>query len=137
MEFKKIVCSLLLVLMSLIAAVPAFATTTQQVISLPANQVWAMAGSDNRSMAYSYVYARNHSVYPKVGIDFYSTIRCRVLSANELILNQNGYYSLEETQTTYTHIDLRQGYLEYNKVYFEFCGNTNSAANAVVSYSGN
>ena len=114
------------------------AVTFNQVISLPAGQVWVTAGSDMRSGEYSYVKAKNHSVYPTSGIDFFKVIQCRITTINGALLCDSSYYRLNEVNNegydNFTKIDIREGYLNTERVYFQFRGNTNEGANAVVSY---
>lgn len=136
MSIKKrsMVCTVLLLAMFFAMCIPAMAATYNQVISLPANKAWTTAGSDARSGAYSYVKVRNHSVYPSSGADFFGLIRCKITNESGTLLCNDNYYTLDEGASTYTQISIREGYLNTEDVYFNFCGNTNSAAKAVVSY---
>ncbi len=134
MSIKKrsMVCTILLLAMFVVMCIPAMAAYNQ-VISLPANQVWMTAGNDDRSGAYSYVKVKNHSVYPASGNDSFSVIQCKITTSNGTLLCNNSYYRLEEGDG-YTQIDIREGYLNTETVYFKFRGNADKSAKAVVSY---
>ena len=131
---RCMVCSILLFAMFVALSVPALAATTQQVISLPADQSWVCAGSDTRSTSYSYTHARNHSVYPTSGVDLFSTIQCRITSPVGTTISSPS--SLKEKAVDYTKVYIWDGYLHYSTVFFNFRGNTDFAANAIVSYDG-
>lgn len=135
MSIKKrsMVCTVLLLAMFVAMCIPAMAASNQ-VISLPANQVWTTAGSDARSGAYSYVNVRNHSVYPASGNDSFSVIQCKITTSSGTLLCNDSYYRLDEGDSGYTRIDIREGYLNTETVYFKFRGNTDKSAKAVVSY---
>lgn len=127
--------SLVVVLaMSIVMALPVFAATeqTEQTIHLPKEKSWVTAGELERSGSFSTVKARCHSVYPDGGTDFYSTIQCRVLNSDGDAITEN--ISLKEKSTDYTRIQIKEGYLNADLVTFQFRGNSNAAANAVVSY---
>lgn len=128
------VCTVLLLAMFVAMCIPAMAASYNQVISLPANQAWTTAGSDDRSGAYSYVKVRNHSVYPASGNDSFSKIQCKITTSSGTLLCNDSYYKLDEGDSGYTQIDIREGYLNTETVYFKFRGNTDKSAKAVVSY---
>lgn len=131
---RCLVCSILLLAMFVALCIPVLAASTQRVISLPADQSWVSAGSDTRSTSHSYTYARNHSVYPTSGVDLFSTIQCRLTSPGGTTISST--YSLKEGADAYTEVYILDGYLHYTTVFFNFRGNSDYAANAVVSYDG-
>lgn len=136
MSIKKrsMVCTVLLLAMFVAMCIPAMAASYNQVISLPANQVWMTAGNDDRSGAYSYVKAQNHSVYPTSGDDTFSVIQCKITDSSGTLLCSSSSYKLEEGTGSYTKIYIREGYLDTDTVYFKFRGNKDYSAKAVVSY---
>jgi len=132
----RVTLSILAVIATLaMSCIPALASTSNQVIYLPANQVWTLAGTDSRSKAYSYVKARNNSVYPASGIDNFQTIQCKATTNDGSVMTTKNYYQLSETSSDYTSMYVMDGYLNYNTTYFYFRGNTADSAYAVVSYN--
>ena len=130
---RRMVCFILLLALFITLCIPAMAVTNQ-VISIPANQKWMTAGSDARSGYYSYVNVLNHSVYPTSGADFFGIIQCKITTMSGTLLCEKNYYSLQEGADTYTQIRIREGYLNTEMVYFNFRGNSNYEATAIVSY---
>lgn len=133
---KWLVNCILLVTLIIISSFSCIATTRQS-IHIPSNQVWTTAGSETRTGAYSYVYARNHSVYPNSGTDTFTTIQCKIENSSGTRVCSSNLYYLKETSNSNTKISLREGYLNTQTVYFKFRGNSNSSAYAIVSYYGN
>lgn len=117
--------------------VSASAVTTQN-ISLQANYKWTSSYSANRTGYFYDVGARCDSVYPKSGIDMFSKIRCRVVDSTGILIMENyeEYAVLDESDDAYTNFILKNGWLNTTTVYFQFCGNSSSAADAVVTYIG-
>lgn len=132
---RCIIGTLLLVVMLVALAVPAFATT--RVLSLPSGQAWASTPLETRSGSYSYVLAQNESVYPNAGQDQYELIHCRILNSSGTRICTKEYEVLDETNSGLSRIELRQGYLHYTSIEFEFRGNSANAARAVVTYYPN
>lgn len=110
--------------------------SNNQVIIIPANQKWTTAGNETRTGNYSYVRARNDSVYPVSGTDNFAIIQCKITNSNGTLLCNKEYYKLDETADSATKISIREGYLTTKKIYFKFRGNTEKPAKAVVSYWG-
>ncbi|MCX4372157.1 MAG: hypothetical protein OSJ58_10070 [Dysosmobacter sp.] len=132
------VCVMLLMLTA--SCLPVFAamqSSSDTIVYLPPNQVWSKGYGASHDANYSRVGARCLSVYPtNSGPDLFSAIRCKVVDTLDITISKNAYVILNETVSAYTPISLAEGYLNTNYVYFKFCGNTNSNANAVVSYIG-
>lgn len=106
-------------------------------ITLAANQAWTKKYSASRSKQNSNVLARCHSVYPRYGgTDNFEKIQCRIVDGTGTQMCYE-VVKLSETATSNTSIPIRNGFLNVSTVYFQFRGNSNSAANAVVSYYGN
>lgn len=133
---KKMLSIVAVLAMIFVLAIPAFAVD-QQVIKIPASQTWTTAGSCSRTTNYTYIYARCHSVYPDSGADFFGKVQCRVRNSNATVISEKEYVVLDEGADSFTQIDLKQGYLSATSVYVQFRGNTDKAANAVVSYYSN
>lgn len=131
---RSIICTILLIAMFVAICIPAMAASNK-VISLPANKTWKLAGTETRSGDYSYVTARNHSVYPSSGTDLFGMIQFKITNSDGTLICNSDYYTLDETATASSIIYVREGYLNTEDVRFYFRGNTNLAATAVVSYN--
>jgi hypothetical protein len=106
-----------------------------QTIYLPPNQAWTTAGSGNRSGNFSFVIARTHAVYPVGGADHFTKCQCKITNTSGTTICKSSYYTLYETSGSYTHIPIKEGYLNTTTVKFKFRGNTSDDAYANVSYS--
>lgn len=106
------------------------------VVYLPANQLWSGSYSVSRSGAYGYVSVECNSVYPLSGEDNFTQIQACVVSNSNMLLMDDPFVRLTEGAGM-TQIKIKEGYLNYKTVYFKFRGNSSSAANTVVSYTGN
>lgn len=133
---RCLVGTLLLLTMLIAFAVPALAVSNQ-VLSLPSGQVWTSGSSISRTGNYSYAFARNHSVYPYSGTDQYELIQCRIVNSSGTRISEEPYVPLSETAGSYSLVYLREGYLGYKTILFQFRGNSTNAAYAVVSYYSN
>ncbi len=105
-------------------------------IYIEPNQNWSSDSdnTDSRSGQYSTVYARNHAVRPLSGTDNFQTIQCQVTNGYDTKISN--VYSLNEASSSNTSIQIKEGYLNCTFVGFEFKGNTNADAWAIVSYDG-
>ena len=121
--------------MALFVGMPVFASGSQ-TISIPKNQNWTSKYSDSRSKSYSYVSAGCESVYPSTGDDNFKKIQVRVVTSQGMLIMNDSYKVLEEGKGV-SEIDVKEGYLGLEQVSFQFRGNSNSAAKAVVNYDGN
>ena len=130
---RCLVGTILLLAMLIAFAVPALAVSNH-VISLPSGQTWTSGNSITRSGNYSYAYARNHSVYPYSGTDQYELIQCRIVNSAGTRISEETYVTLSETAGSSTPVYLREGYLSYKTIVFQFRGNSTNAAYTVVSY---
>jgi hypothetical protein len=120
-----------------IISLPTFAAENVYVY-LPINQVWSDRNEtqDSRTGNYNTVSARCHSVYPDTGTDNYSHIQVRVVNAYGTLISNDPYLVLNEGSASPSYLSIKEGYLGLTQVYFQFRGNTNASANAIVSYSG-
>lgn len=125
--------TLILIVMLLSFVVPAFAAS-YEVITLPTGQEWATTEPITRTLNYSYALARNHSVFPYSGTDQYELIQCRIVNSAGTCISADSYTILDETDDRFTSVYIRQGYLSYSTIVFEFRGNSSNPATAVVSY---
>jgi len=131
---KRLFTSFVVFIMMLVMAIPVFASAYQQTITLPANQVWVQAGDIDRSGDFSYIRAKCHSVFPGSGLDLFYTIQCRLVNSSGTEVSNA--YSLDERDSDYTNIYIKEGYLSTSPVYVQFRGNSNAKAYATVSYYG-
>ena len=115
--------------MAFVMALPAFAADNK-TIYLPEKMSWMTAGTEARNYC-DFPTVRCHSVYPESGLDLFSTIRCR-LKRDSVVISD--IVHLSERSPDYTTITLKEGYEHVNSVTFQFSGNSNAAAYAVVSY---
>lgn len=113
-----------------------FAAVAEKDIFINPDQLWSADydNTDSRSGAYSTVYARNHAVRPTSGLDFFGTIQCQVTNGYDTVIS--ALYTLSESASDNTSIQLREGYLDCTFVGFEFRGNSSAEAYATVSYDG-
>lgn len=134
MKKQKLIPCIVALAIAFITSIPVFASTT--TISLSKDQAWTKNYNDTRSKDYSYVTARCHSVYPASGTDNFEKIQVRILNSSNTVIMDNDYVTLSETASTGTEISIKEGYLGVSSVNFQFRGNTDKAASAVVSYDG-
>ena len=118
------------------ACAPAFAQGAH-LVEIPANQVWTPGGSEPHDTGYSHAGARIVSVSPLSGIDLFANVRCRILNSSGTVIlkNTNGYQVLSEGPST-TPLPIKNGYYNTSTVYFQYSGNSNAAAYAVVQNYG-
>lgn len=91
--------------------------------------------TETRSGAYSYVLARNESVFPDSGKDEYELIQCRVLNSIGEVISSGLYVTLDEKDSGSTKIYIREGYMNNTSIVFQFRGNSDVAAKTVVTYN--
>ena len=109
---KKLITLIIALAMAFVMALPAFAADNK-TIYLPEKMSWMTAGTE----------ARNYCDFP--------TVRCR-LKRDSVVISD--IVHLSERSPDYTTITLKEGYEHVNSVTFQFSGNSNAAAYAVVSY---
>ena len=120
----------------LIASFAPMANAVITTIAIPANQVWTSGYGAPRSLEYSYAGARCIAVYPLQGIDNFRKIQCALFTRNSVNIGFASYYVLTEGATVYTPVKIKEGYLDETVTLFKFRGNSNSAAEARVDYTG-
>ena len=104
--------------------------------------IWAYSWSEcdankvSRTGNSAYAYARNHAVFPdNGGTDNYKKIQCRIVNDYDLQISNTTI--LNETSTKNTNIKIYDGYLNMKTANFEFKGNSDKNAIAIVSYGSN
>lgn len=133
--YKKIVSAIVVAVMIVLTLVPSFAAS-HKTVYLMSNQYWTKASGENHDPNYKNCGAMCHSVAPYSGSDVFHTIQSRVTNTYAETISVKNYYLLNEGATNYTKIEIKDGYLNTKVVYFQFRGNSNSQAIAVVSYTG-
>lgn len=132
---EKVFAAIAVLGVSAMTCVPVFAGTVN--VNLKANQAWSNKYSVSRTGNYSYVSARCKSVYPSSGEDNFKYIQTRIVNSSGTLLMDDDYVKLNEEDANATHIYIKNGYLNISTVNFEFRGNTDKAASAVVGIDGN
>lgn len=135
-KMRKMFANAFLLMMLCANGIVGFASSGEVSIYISPNQVWTSQSdnTDSRSGAYSTVYARNHAVRPTSGTDNFAKIQTRVTNGYGTVISDT--YTLSESATSSTSITIKEGYLASKLVGFQFRGNTNKEAYAIVSYDG-
>ena len=137
MKLKRILITALVVTVLLaVTAMPIYATTSNKVLYLQSNQYWTQGFGEAHDINYYYCGARCHSVYPPSGTDTYTRIDCKVTNTYNVVVTVAPYYTLNESASGYSYLQIKNGYLGTATVYFAFRGHTNADAYAVVSFTG-
>lgn len=132
---RRIVTAIVLAAMVLATCIPVF-SVSEQLIYLPANQIWTKGYGVSHNIAYSYAGAKCHSVYPISGVDDFKRIQCRLSNTLDEVITYASYYVIVEGDSNYTAMRIKEGMLDTQTVFFKFRGNSSAQANAVVSYTG-
>ncbi len=113
------------------------AGTYEVPIYILPNQVWSgdYEHTDSHDPKNEYVYARNHTVYPESGKDNFSRIQVQVTNGFDLLISD--VVILNEADSDMTSIRLYDRWSDTTFVGFEFRGNSDKEAYAIVSYDGN
>lgn len=136
-KIKKIlVVKMLLVFLFFMSEIISLAASGEVSIYISPNRVWTSQSdnTDSRSGAYSTVYARNHAVRPTSGTDNFAKLQTRVTNGYGTVISAT--YTLDEGATSSTSIAIKEGYLDSKLVGFQFRGNSDKEAYAIVSYDG-
>lgn len=112
------------------------ASVNNRLITLFADQKWTSDYSVDRTGENGDVGAKCHSVYPISGIDDFSRIQYRVVNDSGTLIINDPYVVLYEGADTYTYREIKNGYMQLTEVNFQFRGNSDESAKAVVSYTG-
>ena len=131
---KRILGSVITVLAIAAMSVTSMAATNKHIY-LAQNQAWTSKYSESRSTNFSYAQAALESVYPTSGVDNFSKIQTRLVNSAGTQISQKAYVVLTEGDG-YKNISIKEGYLSLSTIYFQFRGNSNKAAEAVVNYRG-
>lgn len=132
----RVIVNIFVGVFMLVGSFASFAASGEVQIYLYPNQVWTgdFENTDSRTGSYSTVYARNHAVRPISGTDNYTKIRARATNGYGKVITNT--YILEESASSSTELKIYEGELETHFVGFEFSGNTEHDAYAIVSYDG-
>lgn len=130
---KRWISIMVVTVMFILNTVSTFAASNVSVY-LPASQVWTASLLDQRSGAYYDVMMNLDSVYPTGNAtDNYQKIQARIRNSDGITIMNGNYVVLNETENA-QYIMIKNGYIKTETVFFQFRGNTNSAAYAVVDY---
>lgn len=135
----RLVTGLLGLAMAAVTVLPAMAAQSgvyNKKIDLLANMVWVSAGEVTYDGDdYAGGRALCDSVYPLHGTDNYKYIRCRITEYYGMVITEKPYERIEEGRG-YKNIEIKRAYDHYQHIYFQFAGNTDSPAHAIVSFDG-
>lgn len=133
-KIRKIMSVLFLTIMTIFCvSTQGFAESQNNItVVLPKNKVWATATTLNRSGNYNNVKTRCKSVYPTSGPDHFTKIKARITNTSGTLIMNNNYVTLTEG-TVDVKIPIKDGYYNVTKVRFQYRGNKNDAAEAVVN----
>lgn len=132
---KGIITIIVAMVMFCVMSMSALAAIDKHIY-LPSDQAWTSSYSINRTRDYSYVWARCDSVYPSLGTDTYTKIQARLVNSSGTLIMTEEYKVLKESEG-FEELYIKEGYLSASTVYIQFRGNTNAAAEAVVSFYSN
>ena len=113
-------------------------TSNRETVTLSKNQVWKNASVIvSRSKNNSTLEAQCYSVYPtNGGTDKFTRVQTRAYTTTGLAMTDT--YTLNETNSAVTILNIKEGYLSHSPVQFKFRGNDpDYAAKADVYYYGN
>lgn len=131
---RKIITGLMVLVIIAMNCIPAFAQTNQR-IRLSSNQRWDTFGYENRTGDYKEVLAECVTVYPINGADNFKTIQARVRDTTTRVITVDPFTKLTEGKGQ-KKIEIKNGYLSTPLVQFQFRGNTDAEAYAIVNYYG-
>lgn len=130
---NKLIC--LMIVLAVIFCMCMSASAITQDIAIPAAQSWTNKyNAGTHQAGYDSASAECESVYPISGIDLFHTIQCRAVNSSGTVISANSSVKLNEGDGE-TPILLKQGMQGNIQVFFQFRGNSSSAARAVVAYS--
>lgn len=138
-ESKNIIVTMIVAMaMFGMTVMTAFADSYTNVhISLGEYQFWTYGRPVTRSGKNNYISVSLESVYPLSGTDTFKRIQvCVAKDPMGGLIMEKDYETLTEG-AGYKDIEIKNGYLDLETVYLQFRGNTEKAAEAVVSYKGN
>lgn len=135
-KVKSVVVTFLVVCCMLSVSASAETVSNRHIV-LPENKEWTTPYGVTRSGDHYDVMVQCNAVYPEEGTDNFKKMQCCLISPYGIDVMDTplSYLVLEEVDGP-TYIRIRNGFLNLDHVYFRFRGNSNSAANAIVTYSG-
>lgn len=138
----KLVTGLLGLAMAAVTVLPAMALSsslTNQVVDIPRNQVWAYGGMVSHTPSNQGALVRCESVFPIDGrFDDFQYIRCRITDYRGTVVSEETDKKIKEGTFGYESMRIREEYANVmSAIYFQFRGNSNAPAKALVSFKGN
>lgn len=135
----KLVTGLLGLAMAVTTILPAMAAPSSvesKKIELIENMAWVF-GAEVTYDGDKYAGGRAlcETVYPKDGMDLYSTIRCRITDYYGVVISEKSYVKLTEG-TGYHNVEIKRAYDYLGHIYFQFAGNNRNSAYAIISCDG-
>lgn len=130
----KVVSMIVVMFMFCVMSIPVLGAYNE-VIYLPEGQKWVSGYSVGRTGCFSYIKISCDSVYPLSGNDNFSRIQARILNSQGVKIMDSDYEVLKEGDG-YKNFYIKEGYLNEERVYIEFRGNSSPEAEAVVNYIG-
>lgn len=134
----KVVTCLILALVMVVSCVPLFASAAgPTVVRLAEGQAWTRSYyAGTHTAGYDSAAAECDAVYPINSIvDLFFACQCRAVNSSGVQIGADDYVVLQENGGR-VRVYLSQGMQNTPSVYFQFRGNTDKAAEAVVSYYG-
>lgn len=137
----KLVTGLLGLAMAAVTVLPAMAAINVEhyVVHLAENKYWTYGGWASHTMGNQGALVRCESVYPDEENvpDNYRTIHCRIADYRGYVISEDPEVELQEGMINYQRMRIRE--IDANSlgtIYFQFRGNSNASAYALVSYKG-
>lgn len=114
----------------------AFANVGTITLYLPSSQVVAYIDNVTRSGCFSYVSTHLNSVSPtNGGVDNFTKVRSAIYTTGHTRISDT--YTLNETNSNNTYMEVWEGYYNLTTVSLGYWGNNpNYAANAIIYYNG-
>lgn len=136
----KLVTLLLALLMLVVTVLPAMAASNvyNQVVHIADYKYWSYGGWASHTLGNQGAQVRCESVYPDENIpDTYRIIYCRITDYKGNRISLDSERQLTEGAGVYEQMKIREIYANVlGTIYFQFRGNSNASAYAVVSYKG-
>lgn len=138
----KMVTLFLGLLMVVVTVLPAMAlsnSVSNHVVELPTFQVWTYGGMVSHTPSNQGALVLCESVYPIDGrFDDFQYIRCRITDYRGTVISEDPDKKIKEGTGVYERMRIIEDYANVmSAVYFQFRGNSNAPAKALVSFKGN
>lgn len=145
MKFQRIISRLITcVVIIAMLSITAFAAPyyENELIDLPANNIWTTVYELDRRSGYSYVNARCRTAFPNTGDDNMSGVRVRVMTYSNgdngaitpVMRDYTSYCTIPDNGIV-KKIYIMDGYLNLPAVYLQFKSVTSAAGKALITCS--